>query len=126
MGSWIIHQTDRGAEDERCVLLVTNGYYWLLTVTNGYSGLLGARPGSFKNGRTAGHRGAFFGNHPLTPARVRADWAAEHYTDLPQPRIASSNPKGWDGAIGSMLPLMTATPAWLSPAIAQVPQPRWG
>jgi len=66
MGSWIIHQTDRGAEDERCVLLVTNGYYWLLTVTNGYSGLLGARPGSFKNGRTAGHRGAFFGNHPLT------------------------------------------------------------
>src|SRR6266404_8898139 len=66
MESWIIHQTDRGAEDERGVLLVTNGYYWLLTVTNGYSGLLGGRPGSFKNGRTAGHRGAFFGNHPLT------------------------------------------------------------
>src|SRR5882724_11503735 len=60
MGSWIIHQTDRGAEDEGSVLLVTNGYYWLLTVTNGYSGLLGARPGSFKNGRTGGTSGGIF------------------------------------------------------------------
>src|SRR6266478_5331799 len=66
MESWIIHQTDRGDEDERGMLLVTNGYYRLLTVTNGYSGLLGARPGSLKMAERRDIGGAFFGNHPLT------------------------------------------------------------
>ncbi len=30
---------------------------------------------------------------------------------------------GWGGAVGSMLALMVATPAWLSPAIAQCRNP---